>query len=170
MTQALVVVDMQNDFCHPDGSLYAEGSEEVIQNVNREIRHALSNDRPIFFTLDTHRDGDDEFDQWGEHCLLGSWGHGLHEDVLFPDDAETLLKNTYDAFHRTGFNERLESRGVDTLTICGTLANVCVQETASSANLYGYDVTVPRDAVGYISEEQKNAALDHIDFLIGNVV
>jgi len=64
----------------------------------------------------------------------------------------------------------LQQRGIEEVVICGTLVNVCVQETASTASLLGYDVYVVEDSVGYLNEEQKQRALDHIDFLIGDVV
>jgi nicotinamidase-related amidase len=166
-TTVLVVVDMQNDFCHPDGKLYAEGSEQAIEGVNRAIDNFTGE---IWYTQDSHQEGDPEFEQWGEHCLLGSWGRGLHEDVtrVYPGYVQT--KGSYDAFHETDFDSRLSDRDIDTLIFCGTLANVCVQETASTANLLGYDVYVVEDAVGYINEEQRDATLDHIDFLIGDIV
>jgi nicotinamidase-related amidase len=167
---ALVVVDMQNDFCHPDGALYAEGSENAIAGVNEAI-DAIDIGTEIFLTQDTHKKGHPEFEQWGEHCLDGSWGHEFHEGLnILPEKWSVVQKDSYDAFHETSFNHRLQGFGIDTLIICGTLANVCVQETASSAALHGYDVSVVRDAVGYIEPEQREAALSHIDFLIGDVV
>lgn len=165
---AVVVVDMQNDFCHPDGALYAEGSEAVIPRVNEVVERVDAAE--VFFTQDTHEEGDPEFEQWGEHCLRNSWGFDFHEDLVPAYPPNVIQKNTYDAFHETNFDGMLADSGIEKLIICGTLANVCVQETASSAALNGYEVTVVEEAVGYISEEQRDAALDHIDFLIGEVV
>lgn len=172
---ATIVVDMQNDFCHPDGALYAEGSEAVIDAVNEVIDKASG---PVFYTQDTHTEDSPEFEQWGEHCVNGTWGHEIHDDITAVYPSGIVQKNTYDAFHETELQDRLVGDSyerdvggdVDSVIICGTLANVCVQETASSAALHGYDVTVVSDAVGYLSEEQRDAALDHIDFLIGDVV
>lgn len=158
---------MQNDFCHPNGALYAEGSENAIAGVNEAIDKFNGS---VWFTQDSHVAGDPEFEQWGEHCIEGSWGHKIHEDVTTVYPEHIQMKDTYDAFHETGFNARLQNLGIDTLIICGTLANVCVQETASSAALHGYSVAVAKDAVGYIEPEQREAALSHIDFLIGDVI
>lgn len=164
---AVIVVDCQNDFCHPDGALYAPASEEAIDGVN-EVLDATSG--TVYYTYDTHEEDDPEFEQWGEHCLNGSWGHELHEDVDKYYPTQVVQKDTYDAFHETKLHERLQRDDIDTLVICGTLVNVCVQETASSAALHGYDVYVVEDAVGYLEEDQKQAALDHIDFLIGETI
>jgi len=167
---ALIVVDCQNDFCHPDGSLYAEGSEEAIGGVNEVIDAAESNNfELVAFTQDSHDNNAEEFEQWGEHCVHGTWGQEIHGDIEGTPD-RVVNKNTYDAFFDTDLPRLLSVNGIDTVVICGTLANVCVQETASSASLHGYDVKVVGDAVGYIDEEQRDAALDHIDFLLGEVI
>ena len=174
---ALLVVDMQNDFCHPDGSLYAEGSEDVIPQVI-ELMHAFYEDEDNhrrIFTRDTHDPDADEFDKWGKHCVEGSWGHRIHpfiaQERQLTFTERVVDKSTYDTFRGTDLARNIVDGDYpsepDTLVICGTLANVCVQETAATANLEGYDVVVAEDAVGYISEEQRDRALDHIDFLIG---
>jgi len=166
---AVIVVDMQNDFCHPDGSLYAEASEEAIEGVN-DVLDATEDVTLTVFTQDSHDNNADEFEQWGEHCVHGTWGQEIHPEVGGSGVERIIEKDTYDAFFDTDLETLLRINGIDDVIICGTLANVCVQETASSASLHGYDVTVIRDAVGYIEEEQRDAALDHIDFLFGEVV
>lgn len=172
---ALVVVDMQNDFCHPDGALYAPASEAAIEPVNSLVGQARQADVPVFFTQDGHYPtqfmGDnnyDEYERWGKHAQVGSWGYELHDDVIVNmDDDIGVGKDTYDAFYQTDFEPYLRQRFIDTLVICGTLANVCVLHTASSAALHGYRPIVVEDAVGYIDEADKEYALEHIDFLFG---
>jgi len=167
---ALIVVDMQNDFTHPDGALYAEGSEQAIDGVNDAITTARKRGFDlVVFTQDSHDNNSEEFEQWGEHCVHGTWGEEINE-VIDGQPNRTIKKNTYDAFFNTDLPRLLKINGIDTVIICGTLANVCVQETASSAALHDYEVIVVEDAVGYIDEEQRDAALDHIDFLIGDLV
>lgn len=165
---AVIVVDMQNDFCHPDGALYAEGSEEAIAGVN-DVLDATEGVALTIFTQDTHDNNSPEFEQWGEHCVHDTWGQEIVEE-LAERDYRAIEKNTYDAFFDTDLPRLLRIHGIDSVIICGTLANVCVQETASSAALHGYEVSVVEDAVGYTNEEQRDAALDHIDFLIGDVI
>jgi nicotinamidase-related amidase len=164
---AVLVIDCQNDFCHPDGELYAEASEDVIPDVNSVIEDAQDAGVPVFYTLDTHTPDADEFEQWGTHCINRTWGHNIHRNVLESDTSRYVIKHTYDAFLETDLKHRLDKLGIENVILCGTLVNVCVQETASSANLRGYDVCVVEDAVGYINEEQKERALEHIEFLIG---
>ena len=79
-TTAVVVVDMQNGFCAPDGSLYAPGSEATIDPVADLVGRAHEANAPVIYTRDVHPPDQfddahyyDEFDRWGEHVLEGSW-------------------------------------------------------------------------------------------------
>lgn len=171
---ALVVVDMQNCFAHPEGVLYSEASEEVVPEMKDFIDEMRSRGVQVVYTQDTHTkeqfenlDNYDEFEQWGEHAVEDTWGHEVVDDLEVHEEDEIVQKGTYDAFHETDVNEKLGD--VDNVVIVGTLANVCVLHTASSAALEDYAVTVVEDLVGYITEDHKDYALEHIDFLVGEV-
>ncbi len=173
---AVVVVDMQNDFCHPDGALYSEASEDAIPRVNDVVAEARDADAEVVYTRDVHPpeqfDGShyyDEFDRWGEHVVEGTWGAEVHEDVEVGEDDHEVVKHTYDAFQGTGFEAWLEAHGVDDLVFCGTLANVCVLHTAGSAGLRDFRPVLVDDAVGYIDEGHRDYALRHAEFLFGEV-
>jgi nicotinamidase-related amidase len=132
-TTALVVVDMQNGFCHPDGSLYAPGSEEAIEPVGEVVERARGAGAPVVWTRDVHPPEQfedahyyDEFDRWGEHVLEGSWEAEIVEE-LEPREADLVdVKQTYDAFYRTELEGWLEAHRIADLEVCGTLANDCV--------------------------------------------
>ncbi|MFC4451123.1 cysteine hydrolase family protein [Halorussus aquaticus] len=173
---AIVVVDMQNGFCHPDGSLYAPASENSIGPVNDVIEIGRDADVPIVFTRDVHPleqfEGNhyyDEFERWGEHVLEGSWDAVLVDDLDARDDDHVVVKHTYHAFYRTDLEGYLDTHGIDDLLICGTLANVCVLHTAGSAGLRDYRPVVVEDALGFIEEDHREYAVDHADWLFGEV-
>lgn len=173
---AIIVVDMQNGFCHPDGSLYAPGSEAAIDPCVDVVTDARAAGASVAFTRDVHPpeqfEGNhyyDEFERWGEHVLEGSWDAELIEE-LTPDGDELVVdKHTYDAFYRTGLEGYLESHGIDDLVVCGTLANVCVLHTAGSAGLRDYRPILVEDAIGAIEEEHREYALEHAEWLFGEV-
>ncbi len=174
---ALVVVDMQNGFCHPDGSLYAPGSEDAVEPVGDLVDRARGADVQVVFTRDVHPPEQfddahyyDEFDRWGEHVLEGSWEAELVEELPVHESDHVVEKHTYDAFHETELDGWLTARGIDDLVICGTLANVCVLHTAGSAGLRDYRPVLVEDAVGCIEESHREYALDHAEFLFGEVV
>jgi len=173
---ALVVVDMQNGFCHPDGSLYAPESEAVIAPVSDLVGRARDAGASVVFTRDVHPPEQfedahyyDEFDRWGEHVVEGSWEAKLVEELAPREDDLVVEKHTYDAFHETQLEGWLDARGVKDLLICGTLANVCVLHTASSAGLRDYRPILVEDAIGFIEADHHEYALDHADWLFGEV-
>ncbi|MEZ3162417.1 isochorismatase family cysteine hydrolase [Halorubrum sp. RMP-47] len=171
---AVVVVDMQNGFCHPDGSLYAEPSEAAIEPVTALVDRAREAGASVVYTRDVHPPEQfdethyyDEFDRWGEHVVEGSWDAELVADLDVRDDDHVVEKHTYDAFYRTDLEGYLDAHGIDDLLICGTLANVCVLHTAGSAGLRDYRPVVVEDALGYITAEHREYAVDHADWLFG---
>ncbi|MFC7132913.1 MULTISPECIES: cysteine hydrolase family protein [Salinibaculum] len=173
---AVVVVDMQNGFCHPEGSLYAPGSEDAIEPCGELVERAHDAGVPVVFTRDVHPPEQfedahyyDEFERWGEHVLEGSWEAELVAELEPAEEDLVVVKHTYDAFHQTQLEGWLEAHGIDDLVICGTLANVCVLHTAGSAGLRDYRPVLVEDAVGYIEEGHREYALDHADFLFGEV-
>ena len=173
---AVVVVDMQNGFCHPDGALYAPGSEEAIEPCATLVSRARDADAPIVFTRDVHPPEQfedahyyDEFDRWGEHVLEGSWEAQLVDELEPTDEDLVVVKHTYDAFHQTQLEGFLDTHGIDDLVICGTLANVCVLHTASSAGLRDFRPVLVEDAVGAIEDDHREYALEHADFLFGEL-
>ena len=173
---ALVVVDMQNGFCHPDGSLYAPDSEAAIEPVAGLVERARDAGASVVFTRDVHPPAQfedahyyDEFDRWGEHVVEGSWEAELVAE-LDPRESDLVVeKHTYDAFHETQLQGWLDAHGIRDLVICGTLANVCVLHTAGSAGLRDYRPILAEDAVGFIEPAHREYALEHASWLFGEV-
>lgn len=173
---AVVVVDMQNGFCHPEGSLYAPGSEAAVDPCAELLTRARDADARVLFTRDVHPpeqfDGNhyyDEFDRWGEHVVEGSWETEIVDGLEVREDDHVVEKHTYDAFYETELDGWLTARGVNDLVICGTLANVCVLHTAGSAGLRDYRPVLLEDAVGCIEEGHREYALEHASWLFGEV-
>ena len=173
---ALVVVDMQNGFCHPEGSLYAPPSEAAIKPIGELIDLARDHEVQVVFTRDVHPPEQfedvhyyDEFERWGKHVIEGSWEAEIVEQLHVRQDDHIVEKHTYDAFQQTEFDGWLSARQLNDLVICGTLANVCVLHTAGSAGLRDYRPIIVEDAVGYLTEEDREYALDHADWLFGEI-
>ena len=167
---ALIVVDMQNDFVHPDGALFCDEAPETFDPIRSLIDRAHGADVPVIYTQDWHPDGDPEFEIWGEHVKAGSWGAQIVDD-LAPTDADTVIrKPRYDAFYATGLDHTLRVQGITHVVVTGTVANICVLHTAGSAALRWYDVVVPEDAISALTRFDKIAALRQIDFLFAGKV
>jgi nicotinamidase-related amidase len=174
---ALVVVDMQNGFCHPDGSLHAPASTAAIEPCATLVDRARGAGAGVVFTRDVHPHEQftdahyyDEFERWGEHVLEGSWEAELVGELSPRSEELVVVKHTYDAFHRTELEGWLDAHGIDNLVFCGTLANVCVLHTAGSAGLRDYRPVLVEDAVGWIEEDHREYALEHAAWLFGEVL
>jgi len=173
---ALIAVDMQKGFCHPDGSLYAPPSENAIDPCLELIDRTSEAGASVIYTRDVHPPEQfedahyyDEFERWGEHVLEGSWDAELVDE--FGERSADLIveKHTYDAFHGTQLEGWLDAHGIEDLLFCGTLANVCVLHTAASAGLRDYRPVLVEDAVGFIEDDHREYALEHADWLFGEV-
>lgn len=147
---ALVIVDMQNDFVHEGGALQVASAAATLPAIARLLALARDSAMRVVFSQDTHGPGDREFGIWPEHCLRGTPGWEI-VDELAPRDGELVVRKVrYDAFYGTELDHMLRLWDVDTLLLCGTVANICVHYTAASAALRWYDVVVVKDAVSAV--------------------
>ncbi|GKY88821.1 bifunctional nicotinamidase/pyrazinamidase [Sinisalibacter aestuarii] len=170
---AIIVIDVQNDFC-PGGALAVEGGDEVVPEINRILR-----DFPVrVFTQDWHpighgsfassHDGAQAFDTirmpygpqvlWPDHCVQGSDGAEFHED-LHVETAEMILRkgfrheiDSYSAFFEndkitsTGLEGYLRGRGVTCVTLVGLATDYCVAWSALDAVRLGFEARVKLSA------------------------
>src|SRR5215212_8820480 len=167
---ALIIGDMQNDFVKEGGALVVPGAEETIPPIRRLLELARGSSMKVVFTQDTHNDGDPEWEIWGEHCRERSWGWQVVDDLAPREDEATVRKPRYDAFYGTQLEHMLRLWGVDTLIICGTVANICVFYTAAGAAMRWFNVVVPKDCISSFNDFDMEASLSQTATLLGEVV
>ena len=167
---ALVVVDMQNDFVKEGGSLVVPDAEGTIPRIRVLLDLARESGIRVVFTQDTHNEDDPEWEIWPEHAREGSWGWELVEELAPLADEAVIRKVRYDAFYGTALDHLLRTWDVETLIICGTVANICVHYTAASAALRWYEVVIPRDATSALDPFDLEASLRQTSFLFGGKV
>ena len=163
---ALVVVDMQNDFGHPDGSLFVEGAPAIIGAINDEIERIAASGGTVVLTQDWHPASTPHFVDdggvWPTHCVAGTWGADLLDGVDPNHRASSLIRkgtngeDGYSAFAMrepggdvdipTGLAGLLRERGIGRVLVCGLATDVCVAATATSAAIAGFETTVLWDA------------------------
>lgn len=167
---ALVVVDMQNDFVKSGGKLPVPDAEATLPAIGGLLERARACRMRVVYCQDTHRPGDPEWEIWPEHCREGSWGWEIVSE-LAPGAEDTILpKLRYDAFFGTPLDHLLRRWAVDTLVICGTVANISVHYTAASAALRRYDVVIPRDAISALEPFDLEASLRQTAFVFAGRV
>ncbi|MEZ4485212.1 MAG: isochorismatase family protein [Syntrophotaleaceae bacterium] len=148
---ALLVVDVQNDFC-PGGALPIKGGDEVVAELNVWIAAAQKHRVPIYLTRDWHPAGHPSFavngGQWPVHCLQDTPGAALHSALLAPAGAEVVTKGTrfdqdqLSVFDQTGLAAKLRRDGIRRLWVGGLALDVCVLATVLDACREGFQVQV----------------------------
>jgi len=172
---ALLVVDVQNDFADPNGSLYVEGGEQIVPLVNREIARAAGARALVVYTQDWHPPSTPHFEtqggKWPVHCVHDTWGADLHPELKVVGDRirkATGAEDGYSGFsvehlpsgerRGTGLDDLLRSRAIERIVIVGLATDYCVKETALDGLRLGYDVTVLREAVGAVELQPGDGA------------
>jgi nicotinamidase-related amidase len=165
-TSVLLIVDMQNDFVKEGGSLVVPAAIETISHIRKLSLKARNAGSRIVYTKDTQVKNDPEFDIWPEHCLKGTWGWEI-VDELKPGETDLIcMKNRYDGFYGSWLNHFLSHVwSIKNLVIVGTVSNICVLHTAASAALRWFRVVVPARAISALTEFDQALTLHQVDSL-----
>lgn len=180
---ALVVVDMQNGFCKPDGFMDKLGldytpSAAVIEPVARLIGIVRRAGLPIFFTRYWLKPDYSDAGRLLEvlpavkdhgGMVRETWDGALIEELRPQPGDETLDKTRHSAFYETDFNDRLTRLGIDTLVICGVTTNVCVEATARDGFARDYRIAIVSDASAAVTPEMHTGTLTTIEYCMGEV-
>lgn len=166
--KALLVIDMLNDFIKPDGALYiGEAAQRVTKEVEAIIDKARQEGMPVIYICDNHRADDAEFNMFKSHCVKGTKGAEIVEE-LSPRPADyIILKRRYSAFFGTDLDATLREMGVSEVVLVGVCTNICVLYTAADARMLNYDVTVVRNAVASFNREAHEFALKEMETTLG---
>ncbi|MBO0855532.1 MAG: isochorismatase family protein [Nocardia sp.] len=177
MSRALIVVDVQNDFCE-GGSLAVPGGAAVAGRISDHLREHAGDYTTIAATRDYHIDPGPHFsetpdfiDTWPPHCRAGTSGAHFHPDLDTTAIAEVFSKGAYSAGY-SGFEgsddngdalaDWLRDKGIDTVDICGIATDHCVRATAADARAAGFDTRVLLDLTAAVAPETTAAALEQL--------
>jgi nicotinamidase-related amidase len=169
-TTALIVVDMQNDFVEKGGSLRVPDAEGTIPAIHTLLARARAAGMRVVFTQDTHHEGDPEWRIWPEHAREGTWGWEIVDELRPRADEVVIRKLRYDGFYGTPLDHLLRLWGIDTVIVCGTVANICVHYTAASAALRWYQVVIPKDATSALDPFDLELSLRQTAFLFAGTI
>lgn len=172
--KGLFVVDMQNDFANPKGTLYCPETKQVIPNIVDLIKKGEY--RLILVSTDAHPDNHCSFETWPKHCVEGTWGYDLVSEVeaaLLDTTHRTVIvlvrkgfcseQECYSAMKGDqNIVELLDKFGIKSLDICGVAMEYCVKSTALDAleavQDYGITVTLRCNSIAAV-DGGKNSKL-----------
>lgn len=180
---ALVIVDVQNDFCHPSGAKALAGAElsaiqAMVPQLARIVTEARAQGVHILFVQTEHSPWSDT-PRWLARsraeaadrpltCRSGSWGAELYGLEPRPED-RIVTKHRYSAFFGTDLDLILRSRGIQTTLVTGVLTNVCVESTVRDAFSYGYRTILLADGCASTDNAAHEAALKNLGRHFGEV-
>ncbi len=159
---ALVVVDMQHDFASPDGSLFVDGGDQIVDTINSHIAEATKAGAFVVYTQDWHPERTPHFvtdgGVWPVHCVRDTWGASLCDDLEVVGPVVQKGTNGEDGYsgftmrdattgheRPTELHELLADRSITDVVVVGLALDVCVKATALDALANGYAVSVPTE-------------------------
>lgn len=158
-TSALIVVDVQNDFADPRGSLAVRGAADVLAVVNAQIRQARAAGAFVLYTQDWHPEHTPHFavdgGTWPVHCVRGTWGAQLHPELVVAGPVVRKGSNGEDGYsgftmrdpgtgatNPTGLERLLRISGITSVAVCGLATDYCVLATVLDSLALGFDTTL----------------------------
>jgi ureidoacrylate peracid hydrolase len=188
---ALLVIDMQNDFCAEGGAFHRSGVNVLplqapAKPIIRLVEDAHQVNVPVIFIRNVYNTPEGwylsdvilEQARRGGHgryytipmCERDSWGGEFFEGIRAGKSDLVIVKHRFNAFFNTDLDLVLRNKGIRTVIACGVLTNVCVESTVRDAYIRDYYVVVPSDCVGARDEEFQRASLRTIATSFGQIV
>jgi nicotinamidase-related amidase len=167
--EALLIIDMLNDFVLEGSPLEVPDTRKIIPSIKREIEKARATGEPVIYVCDSHDEKDREFSKfdWPAHAVGGTKGAEV-VDALRPEKEDIVIKKTtYSSFYNTTLDQTIKSRGIDSLILTGCVTHICILFTASDAVLKDYRVSVVEDGIAGIAKEDHDAALRIMKNVLG---
>jgi ureidoacrylate peracid hydrolase len=182
--QALLVVDVQNDFCHPDGALSRRGMPmdhmPAMAAANGQLADAFRRaGKPVMFTRTEHGPWTDSA-TWRTRIkepgkdvdaipvCVSDWGRSFFR--IAPEGSDrTIVKHRYSEFYGTALDPVLRAQGITRVYVAGVLTNVCVESTIRDGAVRDYDMTVVPDACAAAAAADHEMALRNISGYFGTV-
>jgi len=176
----LIVLNMQNDFCHDNGAISKLGNnirpiQKIVPNIVDLINYAKNISIPVIYVVTNHdiitdlkhrklKNGIDGMN----FCQTGSWGAEIY--ALEKDKADYIVvKNRFSSFHGTNLDIILRSLERNMLLFCGVIANVCVESAIREANSLDYFPSLVTDCTAALSKEEYNSCLFNVKPRLGQL-
>lgn len=172
MKKVLIVVDMLKDFIYPDGALYCgDTALAIVQPVVERINKYRKEHRPIIFLADSHAKDDKEFDKFPKHCVAGTVGAEIIDEIV-PFDIN-IKKTRYSGFYNTELDFHLQRifgakpAEDDVVEVCGVCTSICVMDTVGGLANRDFKVQIHKNCVADFDPEMHEFALKRMEKLYG---
>ena len=166
MKDALLLVDVLNDFEHEDGDKLLQSFRARHEAMLRALQRARADGVPVVYAQDNRRVWDGDGPRLVREALDGPGGD-LLEELAPAEDESLVVKPRYSAFDKTPLELVLRGLDVERLLLAGAATEGCVAQTAIDARELGFKVTVLADACATVDERIEQVALDYLENVVG---
>lgn len=168
---ALIVVDMLNDFIDENGALYCgQDARDIVPFVADRLEVHRRAGSLVVYLQDSHATDDREFEKFPPHCVAGTWGSRIVDDLVPRSGERVLPKTRYSGFYGTGLEKLLSSYGPEEVEVVGVCTSICVMDTVGGLANRDYRTTVPRAGVADFDPEAHRFALQRMERLYGVII
>ncbi|MFY3793039.1 cysteine hydrolase family protein [Ureibacillus sp. MALMAid1270] len=148
--EALIIVDMSNDFVAEDGSLTAgKPAQEIVPYIVDLAKNFINRYQIVVVAMDAHQENDPHFELWPAHNVVGTKGQELYGDLMTwykenEENPNVLVqpKENYNAFFKTGLAEKLREHGVEKVHVAGVCTDICNYLTIAGADAEGFKTVI----------------------------
>lgn len=167
-TKVLIVVDMLNDFIRADGALYCgESAQAIVPFVQQRIDAYRQAGNPVIYLQDAHDPEDKEFERFPPHCVAGTWGSRIIDELAPQEGEPVLTKTRYSGFYGTDLAMILAGHKPEEVEVVGVCTSICVMDTVGGLANRDYAIRVPRQGVADFDSEFHQFALQRMQKLYG---
>ncbi|TLM67172.1 MAG: cysteine hydrolase [Deltaproteobacteria bacterium] len=172
MREALLVIDMLNDFVREGAPLEVTAARAILPALRARLDAARAGGVPVIYICDAHRADDPEFARmgWPPHAIKGTTGAEVVAELAPLETDPVIEKTAYSGFHHTGLDGILQALGVGRLVLTGCVTNICIHYTAYDAVIRGYQVVVPADCVAPLDPDDGEFAFRQMTRVLGVAV
>lgn len=148
--EALIIVDMSNDFVADEGTLTAgKPAQEIVPYIVELAKDFINRDQVVVVAMDAHQENDPHFELWPAHNVVGTKGQELYGDLMtwyieneLNPNVMMQPKEDYNAFFKTGLAEKLREKGVEKVHVAGVCTDICNYLTVAGADAEGFKTVI----------------------------
>ena len=168
MSKALIIIDMLNDFIDERGALFCgKESTHIVPYIKMLIEKYRKEGGIIIYACDAHSKDDEEFERFTPHCIKGTWGAEIVEDLEPKASDYIILKTRYSAFYGTNLEDILKKHDVDEVGVVGVCTSICVMDTVGDLANRDYRIKVYAQGIADFDNNAEECAIQRMQSLYG---
>lgn len=167
--KVLLIIDMLKDFIEHDGALpCGETGRKIIPYIQKITKQIRDENGKIIYLTDAHDENDREFEMFPKHCIKGTTGAEIIDDLDIQKDKDIIIEKTrYSGFYKTDLEKTLTKFAPDEVHVVGVCTSICVMDTVSDLRNRDYKVVVHRHGVADFDPQAHAFSLKRMEKVLG---